>query len=457
MTGLFNQVAGVFKGLFSRSFWLAYFGPVMLAIVVHIVMAALVFHHFGELLAWVRATLKNDLAEIPLLVIGVVILAYALGPLSAVLRSVLDASILPEWLYKGLRWDRLQLAYAAQKRIDEAYTIFGFYSNLEDNRLKKLVEANVINLKYKQRRDRDETLFRAGISAMENFSGKVLRGYLPQSEEVDQYFIAIRLALLNRSPPSRTAEATEQAEDKAPGAQNRVSKTIGGAYSKAVYGQEPAEKIKMPQDPKEQARQLDTTFGQFTIAVKRATQEGLLRIELLKERYGSLASDPTPRATRMADARASAESYSKVRYNVSFAFLWPRLTLLRAASTPIDPVADSQAQVDFSVMTFFLLATVPIVWLPILASTATTPWPFLALAGGSPVVCGLVYELCIAAQENAGHVIKGVIDKNRLDVLASLNQAHPTTLENERKTWNRLEIYDQGGDGADLIYRYTTQ
>ncbi|MBS0333894.1 MAG: hypothetical protein JSS35_14090, partial [Proteobacteria bacterium] len=234
-----------------------------------------------------------------------------------------------------------------------------------------------------------------------------------------------------------------------PGAETvaAVCTAFAGVLSRNANNLEP------PAPNADASRILEDLQGRFILALKRADREADLELSNLDQRYGDLVRNATPRATRLGDARASAERYSRDRYGVEFDFIWPRIALLRPKRDD-DPVAEAQIQADFAVNSLFVAGTVPLVWLPLLTILAGTPWLFLFLAAAGPLACAALYEMAVVTQARLGEVVKGVIDQYRLAVLISLNQELPATLFSERKIWNRLQLVDDGGDGRDLIYRY---
>lgn len=448
MSTLFNSLGGLFKSFFSRGFWLAAFAPVVAALGLHLMVAAIAFPGYVPAEQWLAA-LKTDVLALPLTFASVVLLAYAIGPLAAICRALLEGTRLPNRLYRELRRGRLEAAYLAKSEIAAAKKVFNAYAKFTKDGLDGLKKAREQGLqvgsvggKWPQMSSTRTVQLR--VAATNIFARTTST---PQA--------VLRAEFLERELTLVLQTNTAIARGDLP---NEEAIKASIKQLDRLLRENATELPRLAEDAPDRllAERLDDVWGDFGRALLRGRHEAEFRVQLLEDRYGPLGSSPTPRATRIGDARASAEEYSRVRYCVEFDFIWPRLLLLRTAPAQSDPVADAQALVDFAALGLFLIASVPAIWIPVLAATATNPWPLLVVGLLGPIVCAMLYELAVVAQQNLGEIIKGVIDKYRLDVLSSLNQPRPATLFAEQAIWKRVQLIDQGGDGMDVTYRYQT-
>jgi hypothetical protein len=205
--------------------------------------------------------------------------------------------------------------------------------------------------------------------------------------------------------------------------------------------------------------------GALTRTVQRAALEARYQVALVQDRFGPLTALAPPMATRLAEARRSAEAYSQDVYGVAFDFIWPRLWLVISDKDGASAIiSDAQSQVDFSVMSFWLMASVWALWAPVLiwadgwsVAIASSPhrpifWT-LILAG--PAICLFFYELAVASQWKLAQVTKATIDKHRINLLQALLQPRPADRDAERASWLTLQASEAAaGGGDDVAYSY---
>lgn len=405
ITGLFNSLAGVFKGFFSRAFWFSAFMPVALAVALHLAVAWLVFPKELPLARWVNSAAKDNLAIFPLVSAAVIVLAYAIGPLAPVAMGFLDASRLPRFIRIRLRRRRLSKAFVAHERLLAASAAAAAYASLRDRRIDAMIEARLAGAD--KTGEADASLSRRAIESATAAAGRMARGELPDypslSHAVDDMIAAL------------------------------TSGQVGDALSKAQ--------------------------ADLTRAIQRAALEGAYQVSLVQDRYGALTALAPPMATRLAEARRSAEAYSENVYGVAFDFVWPRLWLVIPEKDGASAIiSDAQSQVDFSVMSVWLIGTVWITWGPIvLVVDGLRPWGLLlALVLGGPAVCLFFNELAVVSQWKLAEVTKATIDKYRISLLETLLQPPPASRAAERAAWQALRASEAAaGGGADVNYSYT--
>jgi hypothetical protein len=111
--GIFGQVLSAFKGILSNAFWFGAFLPVAVFAAVNLLLAAQVFTAASDLLNQIVAEKWSWL--IPA-VLGLIVAAYALGPMVAWFRAVFDGRRLPDRLFTLL----LPLHVVRRDRADSA-------------------------------------------------------------------------------------------------------------------------------------------------------------------------------------------------------------------------------------------------------------------------------------------------------------------------------------------------
>jgi hypothetical protein len=401
IAGLFSNLAGVFKGFFSRAFWFASFMPVAMAVALHLTVAAIAFPHAVPMGRWLRAATSDNLAIFPLVSAGVIVLAYAMGPLAPVALGILDGSRLPPAVQELLRRKRMRMALTAWDDITPAEGVLSALAGMLSVEVQAMIDARGQGA---QRPDAaDPQLAGQAVAQARAVADCYAHGKLPKVEAMQGALDAMKAALASGRTPDVLSDA--------------------------------------------QAGLVTT--------LQRAVREADFQVTQKTQRYGPLATLAPPMATRMAQARATAEAYSLNVYGVKFDFIWPRLWLvLTDKDGASDNVSDAQSQVDFSVMSVCLSATVPLVWLPVLAATATAPWLFLAVAAGGPLACAFFYELAVASQWRLAQVIKATIDRYRLDLLKVLLQPMPATRFAEKQLWSDLQVDEDSSGARDVAYRY---
>ncbi|MDQ3580425.1 MAG: hypothetical protein M3495_01805 [Pseudomonadota bacterium] len=107
----------------------------------------------------------------------------------------------------------------------------------------------------------------------------------------------------------------------------------------------------------------------------------------------------------------------------------------------------AEAQLDFALLLFMLIALIPAIWLPLLAWKATQPWLFLGIGLSAPLLFAVFQRIVWETQREFGEVLKAAVDGTRLDLLKLLHLAAPFRLSKERETWILLQrALEEGGD-----------
>ena len=110
----FSTLLQSVSGFFSRAFWFSRFLPVVVIALVHETLGRLLFG--WNFTGGFASILDDDMGKALPTFAGLVVLAYALGPTIPLIRSLLDGSVMPEWLHNWLREDRRAAWDKARRR-----------------------------------------------------------------------------------------------------------------------------------------------------------------------------------------------------------------------------------------------------------------------------------------------------------------------------------------------------
>jgi hypothetical protein len=398
VAGLFGQALTAFQGFFTRGFWFGSFLPVAIFAALNLSLAHFAFG------TWADDVIKDVVTDkwawgTPIIVV-LIVAAYAMAPLVPLCRAVLDGRRLPDALFELLR----QYPLAEQRRafaeladsgslVAQIQQLRGMAENrFPIDRTTGVVLATVSN----------RAAIRSAMSAVRRQEMILNRGQLPEIEDLRAAVDAVANAL-------RRNDAT--------------------------------------QDP-----DLGDLDAQILDAVGTALDNARTQYERQLERYKKLPRDVQP--TAIGNARNQSELYSQSVYNVEFAFLWPRVQMVIPENDPIAKRIDAaRSLVDFAVLSLVLAVALLAIWLPILAMQGASPWPFLILGAGGPVLVRFFYQLVVESQISLGEIAQGVVDRFRFDLLKMLHIKPPATLSAERELWSTLSAVVRGdAQNADFVW-----
>jgi hypothetical protein len=413
---MLDKIITVFQGFFSRAFWLGSFLPVAIITASHLAIAWSQYPKVVRLDEWVLAKF-DSLTLFPAVFAGLVVLAYCLTPLIPLLRQVLDGTLLPQWMHDELRREHVISMRKARDQIVNAMEIAVGYDHLINREVPRLQDERAAGMNGNAITNPD--LIVTAENSIKPLEKEIESGATPALTEIQAPIDALAAALHVNS--SRLTG--EPFADRLAAAHKLLLKLLRDAQSEAKH-----------------------------------------RFETTVARNRTLLTVTNPQATRMADARRLIESYSFNVYQVDYDYIWPRLQLVLPEKSAADGqgsfsdlLLSARSQVDFAILSLALVITIPAVWLPVLAFTATSPWLFLTIGLGAPFLTGFFYELAVESQIAFGEVVKTAIDKYRLDLLVKvLRQPLPATLSAERELWSGLRRAEDAANRFDLVYRHPT-
>jgi hypothetical protein len=407
---MFNQVISVFQGFFAKAFWFGSFLPVAIFAFLNFAIAAIVFPDRVRFWEWLNTPVAAA-GWVPAAFALMIVSAYALTPLIPLFRGWLDGSSLPPAIHDALRRSRVIQVRDALAEIDTAMRAYGTWAQVNGESLSTLSTSREAGKKLQTAKDRPS--IERAQKLTQKLRKQIDRVRLPTSDETKAAVEAVTAALKANTAglPSTHADA------KLSGDLEQTQLTL----------------IRLLRDTLTEARH---------------------RFFIASIRHSAMALED-PQATRVGDARTLAESYSWNVYGVDFDFVWPRLQLiLPDKDSFVDKMTEARAQIDFAVLCLVLTIAIPLIWLPLLAITASAPWVFLGLGALVPLLARFFYELVVQSQTTFGEIVKGAIDKFRLDLLTKvLMQPMPATRVAERELWQNLRRAEEFRTPIDIIYR----
>lgn len=426
MIGAFNSVYIALQGFLSRTFWFAAFLPVALIAVIHLVIATLAVGPITIFGAPVSLSGSLDAAQFAtsgvVIVLGLVIIAYAVMPLMPRFRGVLDGTLLPVEIHDWLRGMRRTEASILERTIEQ--------------RLQDLTVLNTMLEEY----DSPAGSFK---TAYENAKAIAALPDLTVIEIAEASLKAAKTAVDKRQS---MVAALRQAETDVLVmlARNNPDKSaLAGLITLDAVSEKLCDKT-------------DELASRFESVLSAACREAFYAHEIVKERVRIAAALKNPRATLIGDARYVVESYAEDVYRAQFDFLWPRLLVAIKAEKAEDPILTSienaRAQSDFAVLSWVLILTVPAIWLPTLLVRGGPAWLFLAIGAATPMLLTFFYELVFENQLAFGDVVKSTIDRHRLLVFKMLGLPQPASRSGERLLWEQVRRAEEDGRTTDLVY-----
>jgi hypothetical protein len=427
--GAFNSVYTALQGFFSRSFWFATFLPVALFAALHAIIAAATLGTitlFGVSVSLTKEIPAASLAQIgPAIVIGLIVIGYALLPFMPRFRGLLDGSLLPTWLHDWLRDARQQEAKASLNAVDAARDDLGVLNAMSDEMYD---EKGAVLSAY----EKAKSLRTASDSTSVDTAERTLE--------------ALKTAIAAKAPIKPAAEAAQRAVIAALTVNNPDPKILKDLVAPVVVSDH----------DQGVAKRTNAAADLLEELLANAARETVYRYMILQTRIRTAGALKNPSATAIGDARFVVERYARDVYQVDFNFLWPRLLVAMKAEKADDPMLDTvenaRAKVDFAVLSLVLAASVPAVWLPSILIRGEPAWLFMAIGAATPLVLGFFYGLVFEGQLAFGEVVKATIDKSRFLVLKMLRQPEPATRSEERALWARIAKAEQDCRMAELIY-----
>ena len=408
----FSTLLQSFGGFFSRSFWFSRFLPVVLIALAHELLGRWLVGWRFE--AGIGGILKENMGNTLLTIAALIVFAYALSPLIPLIGTMLDGSILPEWLHNRLREVRRDVWVKSKRSPNSAY---GIHIKLSDKRTEWKDSL----------RTAAETGIRGGTAA----------------DETTVAAASAEIAKFETIPRLRIAKVVD-ALDKA-----------GAALCSALK----SNSLNLKDVPL--ANQVNELNERFRGLIDELVNEAAHQLRAAESRLG-VTDEEDFQPTRFGDARQLLQRYAKKTYEVPLHYIWPRVRLAilsgeedTGTGTP-RAVADGVAQVEFAIFLFALWWTIPLVWLPLIVARhgsiapETAIWGFLAIGLAAPLVGKVLYELAVQAEIVAGRAIATALDRYRRDALKELGFDLPVTLSAERKLW--VKLYRSSEPGIDLTY-----
>jgi hypothetical protein len=424
----FNSIYQALRGFFSQGFWFATFLPVALFAALHLAIAIAVLGSASLLGMTVsfREVKGDSTTASTLIIVAVIVIAYALQPLVPHFRSLLDGSQLPGWMHQWLRPQRLARAREMRRNLKQALDDMGAMVELYEN-----VHAfgGALRTAYRAAQQHPG----GGNEAAADTARRALR--------------TLQDALSQPPALAPLAQAAQQAVIDALRANNpdpdALATARGAAFAVSPLDRRIAEVTNQIADDLEEH-------------INETTREAIYRHQVLRDRNRLVGALDAPRATQIGDARFVAESYAKSVYGVNFDFLWPRLLVAMRDQKSDDPMLSTidaaRAQVDFAVLSMFLTVTVPVVWGPIILARGGPAWLFLAIGAVTPLALSFFYELAFEVQLAFGDIAQTAIDRSRFLVLRMLRQSDPPSRGEERRLWVRIASADADGRSTELLY-----
>jgi hypothetical protein len=398
---MFNQLLGVFQGFFSRNYWLGNFLPVLISSMLHLVAAKSIFPNLPALDTFLGT--QSYVAALTATFAVLVTVAYALSPLTTLIRGLLDGSLLPMWLHNALQKEHVISSRKARKRIAEAQICYREYRELNTSDRLKLARKQGQNNPSAS----NPLLVRAAADAIDSVRDLVDRGMIPDIACSKNAFDKLEKALSENSA---------------------ITNTVLSEHHRKLIG-----------------------------LLNDAEKYSIHEIEYLKTYYRTVLVIDTPRATRMGDARAVKERYCEVAFQVDFNFLWPRLQLqFTDKSSAVERMMAARAQSDFALLSLALVVVFAMIWLPILSWNASTPWVLLGTGILAPIAISFFYRIGVEAELAFSDEVIALIDFHRFDVIKNvLRLPLPQSLFAERDLWSNNILARTHGVVVNLTYRHT--
>jgi hypothetical protein len=352
--------------------------------------------------------IKPEWAWMPAVLVGLVIVAYALGPLIPLFRGLLDGRGLPEIVQQAL----IRRPEKERRRAEE------------DLNAARNLAASLVELQQTASLDLQDA--RAAGLALGTTQAPLA---IEQAETATAAF-AYQLnagELRSRDPAAAAVRAVAQAL--------RTNTSVAGGAANAVL-----------------ASRVAAVHRRIIELLRRAIEQSDRLRRRQQERVRGLPADVQP--TQVGNVRVRSERYCREMYGVDFNYIWPRLQFVIADNdVAARRIEAAKALIDFAVLSLVLTTTLVVVWLPLLALRGRSPWLFLIMGAFGPLLIGFFYRLVVETQISFGEVVQGVVDRFRFDLLKTLHIKPPATLADERAIWRWLEEAANGEPiNSDVVW-----
>jgi hypothetical protein len=399
MGATLNSLLSYLGGLFSRAFWFGSFLPIAVFAVVNFMFVVFVYDLPVNWSPWTK--IGDGWQGLPLALLGLLVLTYAISPFVSALHGVLDGSLLPEGFHRLLyRHRRLEIATRRSQK-QHAVALMRRFKRLQEAKTKDLAKARQAGLTQPQPVDANRKQAEFYVMLLE---GTLADAFLPKEQDV--------------------IDAVEV-----------VAKLLASARAD---------------------RDVDDLWKRMIAVLEDAARVAEHEAIMATLRFRGLQLE-RPQATRIGDARAFVEGYSLAVYNVEFSYIWPRIQLvLKKEESLGDKILAARAQIDFSAVSMVLIVLAGLIWPPVLAFTTALYTPILLIGAVVPLLLVVFYELLFESEMAFAEVVRVVIDRHRLDLLTTvLRQPIPATSTTEREIWEALEKAEEGHTG-EIVYRHPT-
>lgn len=425
----FASLLDGFKGFFSRTFWFGSFLPVAIVAAAHLGLACwLLGRPTAEQIGTIIGT---DPGMAVLLLAGLIILAYALAPITPMFNGLFDGSLLPGWLHDRLRRDRAG-EWREQVALYRSAQIA--YASAADPGFVDELRAAV-----------------NGPATSPVPDTKVVRAAIEEAEALLKAIEESADQSWNKSlEPSRPIDMTRLAAAR--------SRLMAASFADVAM-------LDPPGTAGPWRNRAGAALRKIFALRREAIAEARHKLNAIARRMPNLDAHDW-QATRLGDARYARDRYVRDTYGVSFDFLWPKLRLAIGDGEADDSkgvpksVADAAALVDFAALLLTLCITVPLVWLPILLlsdkpaiAVGQPVAAFLAIGLAAPLFIAACYELLVRSEMAFGSVVQTMVDRYHLAVFPLLSLPVPATLSAERELWSRIEQSSWSGANVELVYK----
>lgn len=394
---MFGTVVDKLQALLSRKFLIAIYFPILIFAAACFSMSCLAFPRAAGLLwAWWADTLTKKVQNLVIALLIIAVIAYTLAPLTVLCRRALQMDF--NWL-AGLanRMRQMELERLIELRSQAKESLRYFV------RLQQLTDGFLTSLPTSRKTG-------VALAALQ-----------------DKQAIDTALQRIDNLPLER--QHKEFRADLALNSLSLTAKHLGEALERNSAALS---------DPL--GKRLQEGYLKFREECVDMAATARYEAERCAEAQYSRFPRSNIKSTRFANVRSVAESYASRTYAVDFDYLWPRLQFVLAKDEKSSDVLDAaQNQLDYSVLLLGLSVIFFVLWLPVLCFWGSSALLLLITGLAAPPLVTMLYRIVIDNQLTLGSVIRATVDRFRLDVLASLNQAPPATLMIERQRWSDLQ------------------